>query len=43
VTPSPDLPGFAEAVQEQWGLKVERQKADVDILVIESIQPPTEN
>jgi len=43
VAPSPDLPGFADAVHEQWGLKVERQSTEVDVLVIESIQPPTEN
>ncbi len=39
----PNLPSFAAALQEQFGLKLERQQGTVDVLVIDSVQQPTEN
>jgi uncharacterized protein (TIGR03435 family) len=38
-----DLPSFPAALQEQWGLKLESTRGPVDVLVIESVQQPTEN
>jgi uncharacterized protein (TIGR03435 family) len=50
VPPSPDppardpnLPSFTAALQEQLGLKLERQQGLVDLLVIDSVQQPTDN
>jgi uncharacterized protein (TIGR03435 family) len=40
---NPDLPTFAGAVREQLGLRLERTRDLVDVLVIESVQHPTEN
>jgi len=46
--PSPDagnasLATFTTALREQLGLKVEKSRGPVDVLIIESIEPPTEN
>jgi uncharacterized protein (TIGR03435 family) len=38
-----DAPSIFEAVEDQLGLKLERQRGIVDVLVIKSIEPPTEN
>jgi uncharacterized protein (TIGR03435 family) len=36
-------PSLFAAIQEQLGLKLEPQKAPVDVLVIEHIEKPSEN
>lgn len=41
--PDPDLPSFRDALREQLGLKLEGGQGPVDVLVIESVQQPTEN
>jgi uncharacterized protein (TIGR03435 family) len=38
-----DLPSFFTAMREQLGLRLERQIGPVDVLVIESVQQPTDN
>ena len=40
---NPDLPSFVTALREQLGLKVERTRGQVDVLVIESVERVTEN
>ena len=40
---NPDLPSFVTALREQLGLKVERTRGPVDVLIIESVAKPTEN
>jgi uncharacterized protein (TIGR03435 family) len=39
----PNLASFVTALPEQLGLKLERENGLVDVLVIESIEPPTDN
>lgn len=39
----PNAPVFTTALQEQLGLKLESTRGPVDVLVIESVQQPTEN
>jgi uncharacterized protein (TIGR03435 family) len=39
----PEAPGVLAAVEEQLGLKLETERTDVPVLVIESIERPSEN
>ena len=39
----PDAPSLFTAVQEQLGLKLESERGPVDVIVIDSIQQPTED
>jgi uncharacterized protein (TIGR03435 family) len=39
----PSLPSLVTALREQLGLKLEQQKSPVEVLVIDSIQRPSEN
>ena len=41
--PNQDYPGIFTAIQEQLGLKLEPTTAPVRIMVIESIERPSEN
>jgi uncharacterized protein (TIGR03435 family) len=41
--PDPDAPTLVTAVQEQLGLKLESERGPVDVIVIDSIEPPTED
>lgn len=41
---TPSGPGITEAVQEQLGLRMERRKAPVEILVVDHVEKtPTDN
>ena len=39
----PDLPAVSTALEEQLGLKLESRRDLVEVLVIDSVQQPTEN
>jgi bla regulator protein blaR1 len=41
--PNPDRPQFMTALQEQLGLRLEAARAPVDMLVIDSVERPSEN
>ena len=43
VAPDPSLASFPTALQEQLGLKLEATRGPVDVMVIDSVQQPTEN
>lgn len=38
-----DVPSFPTALREQFGLKLEPARGPVDVLVIDSVQPPTQD
>jgi len=40
---SPDPPALSTALKEWLGLKLEPRKGTVQVLVIDSVQQPTEN
>ena len=39
----PDTPGLFAAIEEQLGLKLQAERADVPVLVIDAVERPTEN
>jgi uncharacterized protein (TIGR03435 family) len=43
VAGEPNAPAFTTALQEQLGLTLESTRGLVDVLLVDSIQQPTEN
>jgi bla regulator protein blaR1 len=43
LTPDPDGPAFAEALQDELGLKLEPQSSPVEVLVIDHVEQPSPN
>ena len=43
VTDAPNAPALITAIREQLGLRLESTRAPVQVVVVESVQPPTEN
>jgi uncharacterized protein (TIGR03435 family) len=43
VNPDPDRPHLVTALTEQLGLKLDTTHAPIDVLVIDSVERPTEN
>ena len=41
--PAPSAPPLFTAIQDQLGLRFERTKGPADVLVIDSVEPPTSN
>jgi uncharacterized protein (TIGR03435 family) len=41
--PDPNGPTFMEALKEQLGLKLESQTGPVDVIVVDHVEPPSEN
>ena len=39
--PGPDAPALSTALQDQLGLRLERTRGSVDVLVIDSVERPT--
>ncbi len=39
----PDAPSIFDLVDDKWGLKLEKQKAPIDVLVIDRVERPSEN
>jgi len=42
-TDAPNAPSLMTAIREQLGLRLESTRAPVDVLVVDRVQPPTQN
>ena len=40
---APNAPSLMTAIREQLGLRLESTRAPVDVLVVDRVQPPTQN
>jgi uncharacterized protein (TIGR03435 family) len=40
---APNAPSLLTAIREQLGLRLESTRAPVDVLVVDRVQPPTQN